>query len=82
MDFRKVIYENVGKNTFISKPTYLYIRTIDILKFYFVCIVKVCFFFKNSRYAYFPLYKHKTLQHYEMRKDNSKLNLTKSHGAS
>ena len=61
MDFWKVIYENVGKNTFISKPTYLYIRTIDILKFYFVCIVKVCFFFKNSHYVYILPHMHKAL---------------------
>ena len=34
MDFRKVIYENFDKKTFISQETYKYIRVTDILKFY------------------------------------------------
>ena len=49
------------KKTFISKPTYLYIQTIDILKFYFVRIVKVCFVFKNSHYVYILPRMHKAL---------------------
>ena len=30
MDFRKVIYENVDKKTFISQQTYLYKQVTDI----------------------------------------------------
>ena len=48
MDFWKVIYENVEKNPFISQQTYLYIWVKDILKFYFVHIVKVCSVFKKQ----------------------------------
>ena len=42
MDFWKVIYENVEKNTFISQQTYLYIRVTDILKFYAVLFCTYC----------------------------------------
>ena len=42
MDFRKVIYENVGKETFISQQTYLCIRVTDILKFYEVLFCRYC----------------------------------------
>ena len=50
--------------TFISQQTYLFIWVTDILKFmkfYFVHILKICFVFKSSHYAYIPLYMHKTL---------------------
>ena len=68
MDFRKVIYESVGKKTFISqKHIYIY----GSQKFYLV------------HYAYIPPYMHKTLPTLEMRKNNnSKLNFTKNLRAS
>ena len=50
--------------TFISQQTYLFVWVTDILKFmkfYFVHILKICFVFKGSHYAYIPLYMHKTL---------------------
>ena len=42
MDFWKVIYENVGKETFISQQTYLCIRVTAILKFYEVLFCRYC----------------------------------------
>ena len=42
MDFRKVIYENVGKETFIAQQTYLCIRVTGILKFYEVLFCRYC----------------------------------------
>ena len=42
MDFRKVIYENVEKKTFISQQAYLYIRVTGILKFYEVLFCTYC----------------------------------------
>ena len=53
INFRKVIYENVGKKTFISQQIYLYIRVTYILKF---SEVLLC-----TYYADIPLYVHKTL---------------------
>ena len=64
MDFRKVIDENVEKKTVTSLQIYLNIRSQafwSFMKFYFVHIVKVCFVFKNSYYAYIPPYMNKTL---------------------
>ena len=42
MDFRKVIYENVEKNPFISQHTYLYVGVTAILKFYEVLFCTYC----------------------------------------
>ena len=43
MDFQKLsYYKNVGKKTFISQQTYLYIWVTDILKFYEVLFYKYC----------------------------------------
>ena len=40
-----------NKTAFISQQAYLYLRVTDILKFYFVHIVKVCFVFKRQSQA-------------------------------
>ena len=63
MDFWKVIHENIEKKLFHNKRIYIYgSQTFwSFMKFYFVHILKVCSVFKNSRYAYIPLYRHKTL---------------------
>ena len=39
------------------------------MKFYFVDIVKICFVFKNSNYAYIPPYMPKTLSTLENGKE-------------
>ena len=65
MDFRKVIYENVEKKTFISQQTYLYIQSQtfwSFVKFYFADVVKVCFVFKKQSLSLYSPYMHKVLQ--------------------
>ena len=59
---------------FITNISILHTVT-NILKFY---EVSFCTNFKNSHYAYIPLYMLKPSQHKEMRKNNSKLNFTKN----
>ena len=66
MDFRKVIYQNIGKKH--SFQTFRYIILLwpqtfsSFMKFYFVHTVKVCFVFKKqSLCLYIPPYMHKTL---------------------
>ena len=39
------------KLAFISQQAYLYLRVTDILKFYFVHILKVCFVFEKQSQA-------------------------------
>ena len=87
MGFRKLIYENVEKkHSFHNKRIYIYgSKTFwSLMKFYFVNIVKVCFFvFKNSHYAHIPLYIYVIhSQQWEMRKNNSKWNFTINRWAS
>ena len=51
MDFRKVIYENVKKKTFIRQQTYLYVGSQtfwSFMKFFFLFSVKVCFVFEKQ----------------------------------
>ena len=77
MNFRKVIYENVEKKPIhFTANIYIYgLQTFwSFMKFYFVHIVKVCFVFQNSHYAYIPPYMHKTFPTLEMRKNNNKSN--------
>ena len=52
-------------------------RNLEVSKFYFVHIVKVCFVLKNSHHIYTPLYVHKIIPNQEMRKNNSKSNFMK-----
>ena len=80
MDFRKVIYENVKKNPFISQHTYLYVWVTDILKFYkfyFDHIVKVCFVFKKQSYVYILPYMYKTLPTLENEKEQQQIKFYK-----
>ena len=74
------------KKTFISQQTYLYIygsQTFwSFMKFYFVHIVKVCFVFKNSHYAYIPPYMHKTLPTLGNEKEQSQIKFYKNPRAS
>ena len=64
MDFRKVIYKNVGKKN-IHFTTKIYTYAGHILKFYFVHILynlqRAGLSLKNSHYAHIPSYIHKTL---------------------
>ena len=66
MDFLKVIYENVKKKQknipfTASTSTSKGHRHFEVLKFYFVHIVKVCFVFKKqSLCLYSPVYASNT----------------------
>ena len=63
MDFRKVIYENVKKKkiSFHNKHIYIYGSQTFYLKFYFACIVKVCFVLRKQSLCLLPLYMDKTI---------------------
>ena len=50
----------------------------SFMQFYFVHIVKVCFVFKNSRYAYIPPYMHKTLPTLGNEKEQSQIKFYKN----
>ena len=61
MDFQKVIYENVEKgHSFHNKHIYIGSSQTfwSFMKFYLLHLLKVCFVFKNSHYAYIHPYMH------------------------
>ena len=64
MDFQKIIYKNVKKKKRITTNISIYMghRHFEVLWSFILYILYIKYIFKkNSHYAYFPPYMHKSL---------------------